>query len=90
MQIPLVSCANLLRGELLDYTLSNYFADRKGLYFIEAFGDYWHSEQLTGLSKEQGFVLKETFFLQSGNRYTGKDGDEPIFVFCEAIIFCLF
>lgn len=46
-------CQSFEKGELLDYTLSNYFANRKGLYFIEAFGDYWHSEQLTGLSKEQ-------------------------------------
>jgi len=40
-------------GETAEYTLSDYFCSRSGLYFIEAFGDYWHSRAITGVDERE-------------------------------------
>ena len=46
-------CNSFNCGQVTDYTLSDYFSSKKDLYFIEAFGDYWHSEQITGIDKKK-------------------------------------
>ena len=46
-------CDSFERGEVVDYKLNDYFASRSNLYFIEAFGDYWHDKQITGVDKEK-------------------------------------
>ena len=46
-------CRSFENGDICEYTLSDYFCSRKGLYFIEAFGDYWHNEIITGIEREQ-------------------------------------
>lgn len=46
-------CKAFENGGISEYTLNDYFCSRKNLYFIEAFGDYWHDKEITGVEKSE-------------------------------------